>query len=447
MKDNREILSPKGKISRSIYLPHIKNTEDYESVVMPPPSTVTIPLRQHIGAPCNATVKAGDKVFVGTLIAESDKFVSAPIHSSVSGTVKQFTKLTLSDGSLVDAVVIESDGEMKPDPKIRPIKIKNTDELIAAARQCGLVGLGGAGFPTHVKFRLPEEVKIDTLIINGAECEPYITADYRCCLEDYDDILSGVYTVKKHLNIENVIIAIESNKKKAIKNLYEVAASKKDKDNSVKLMELKTRYPQGAEKTLIYTALKRKIPTGKLPSDVGCMVMNITSIAMLGHFVKTGMPLVSRRVTVDGAAIKEPKNVIVPLGTKIIDLINFCGGYSTAPTRLIMGGPMMGTTLLDDNAVITKTSNAVLALTDDEIPRPTGCIHCGRCASHCPMGLYPADVERALNAQNGKTLASLNISYCMECGCCAYSCPARRPLAQVMRLAKKELRRMQTNDK
>lgn len=441
MEKKESVLLPKADIGRSVLLPHIKGTAESETVVMPTPASVVIPMRQHIGAPCIPVVKAGDKVFVGTLIGESDKPVSAPIHSSVSGTVKAICKLPLSDGSECDAIEIESDGEMKVDPDIKPPVIINKERLLEATKACGLVGLGGAGFPTHIKFRLPEETKIDTLIINGAECEPYITADYRCCLEDYRDIFRGVYLVKEQLGIENVIIAIEGNKREAIKKLYEIAADERDIDDRIKLMELKTNYPQGAEKVLIYSVLGRVIPAGKLPADIGCMVMNITSIAELGHYARTGIPLVSRRVTVDGDAVAEPKNVIVPLGTRVSDLIEFCGGFTVPPTRLIMGGPMMGTAVLDDCGVITKTSNAVLALTDDEIPHPTGCIHCGRCASHCPMKLNPADVERALNANSIEKLSSLYVNYCMECGCCAFSCPARRPLAQIMRVAKQTLRR------
>ena len=441
MEKKESVLLPKADIGRRVLLPHIKGTAEIETVKMPPPSSVVIPMRQHIGAPCEPVVKVGDKVFVGTKIGDSDKFVSAPIHSSVSGTVKALTKLPMPDGSECDAIEIESDGEMALDPNLEAPTIINKDRLLEAVKACGLVGLGGAGFPTHVKFHLPEETKIDTLIINGAECEPYITADYRCCLEDFRDIFRGVYIVKEHLGIDKVIIAIEGNKRAAIKKLFEIAADDRDIDDSVKLMELKTNYPQGAEKVLIYSALGRVIPAGKLPADVGCMVMNITSIAELGHYARTGIPLVSRRVTLDGDAIAEPKNVIVPIGTKVSDLIDFCGGYTIPPTRLIMGGPMMGTSALNDNGVITKTSNAVLALTDDEIPHPTGCIHCGRCAAHCPMKLNPADVERALNAKNIDTLSSLYVNYCMECGCCAFSCPARRPLAQVMRVAKQTLRR------
>ena len=440
--DNKEsVLLPKADVGRSVLLPHIKGTAETESVKMPPAASVVLPMRMHIGAPCEPTVKVGDKVFVGTKIGDSDKPVSAPIHSSVSGTVKAICKYPMPDGSECDAIEIESDGEMKVDPEIKPPQIINKERLLEATRNCGLVGLGGAGFPTHIKFRLPEETKIDTLIINGAECEPYITADYRCCLEDFRDIFRGVYLVKEYLNIDRVIIAIEGNKRDAIKKLYEIAADERDIDDNVKLMELKTNYPQGAEKVIIYSALGRIIPAGKLPADIGCMVMNITSIAELGHFARTGIPLVSRRVTVDGAAVAEPKNVIVPLGTKVSDLIEFCGGYTVPPTKLVMGGPMMGSTVLNDNVVITKTSNAVLALTDSEVPHPTGCIHCGRCAAHCPMKLNPADVERALSANNVEKLSSLYVNYCMECGCCAFSCPARRPLAQVMRVAKQTLRR------
>ncbi|MEE0946808.1 MAG: electron transport complex subunit RsxC [Acutalibacteraceae bacterium] len=441
MEFKETILSPLGNIGGGTYLPHHKNTSNCESVVMPVPEKVIIPMRQHIGAACEPVVKKGDKVYVGTLIGDIDRLVSAPVHSSVSGTVEKIDKILMPDGQYVDAVFIDSDGEMTSDPSIKPPVIKTKEDLINAARDCGLVGLGGAGFPAHVKFRVKDDIHLDTLIVNGAECEPFITADERCCLEDYNDILEGVYLIKEKLGIDRVIIAVENNKEDAIEKLYEVACDTRDTDDTVKVMRLTTRYPQGAEKVLIYSVLKRKVPAGKLPSDVGCVVMNVSSVAALYKYIRTGMPLVSRRLTVDGGAVEQSQNLIVPIGTKVSDILDFCKRKEEGPTRLLLGGPMMGTALPDDNFVITKTNNALLALIEDEIPRPTGCIHCGRCASHCPMKLNPSAVEQALNAGSTERIKKLYADYCMECGSCAYSCPARRPLAQIMRMAKKELRR------
>ncbi|MEE0840258.1 MAG: electron transport complex subunit RsxC [Acutalibacteraceae bacterium] len=441
MELKETILSPVGKTRGGTHLPHHKNTSLCESVFLPTPDKVIIPMRQHIGAACEPVVKKGDKVYVGTLIGDIDRLVSAPVHSSVSGTVEKIDKILMPDGQYVDAVFIDSDGEMTPDPKLKAPVIKTKEDLIIATRDCGLVGLGGAGFPAHVKFRVKDDVHLDTLIVNGAECEPYITADERCCLEDYSDILEGVYLIKEMLGIERVIIAVENNKEEAIEKLYEVACDTRDTDDTVKVMRLTTRYPQGAEKVLIYSVLKRKVPAGKLPSDVGCVVMNVSSVAALYRYVRTGMPLVNRRLTVDGGAVTEPKNLIVPIGTKVSDILDFCGRNEDGPSRLLLGGPMMGTALPSDDFVITKTNNAILSLVEDEIPRPTGCIHCGRCAAHCPMKLNPSAVEQALTANSVDRIRSLYADYCMECGSCAYSCPARRPLAQIMRMAKKELRR------
>lgn len=441
MKLKERILSPVGNIGGGTLLPHNKNTSNCQSVVMPTPETVIIPLRQHIGAACEPLVKKGDQVYVGTLIGDIDRLVSAPVHSSVSGIVEKIEGILMPDGSTVDAVFISSDGNMTPDPNLKPPVVKTKEDLIAAARDCGLVGLGGAGFPTHVKFRVKDDIHLDTLIVNGAECEPYITADERCCLEDFNDILEGVYLIKDILGIDKVIIAIENNKEAAIQKLYEIATDKRDALDTVKVMRLKAQYPQGAEKVIIYSALKRKVPMGKLPSDVGCIVMNITSVAALYRYITTGMPLVSRRLTVDGTAITEPKNLIVPIGTPVSEVLSFCKMGEAEPTRIIMGGPMMGTSIPNTDFVIGKTNNAVLAFYEDSIPSATPCIRCGKCARGCPMKLNPASIEQAMQAGATDNYKKLYADYCMECGSCSFNCPAKRPLVQVMRMAKKELRR------
>ncbi len=432
MEKVEKILHPKGYIGGGAFLPHLKKTAELETVIMPPVAQVKIPLQQHIGAPANPVVKKDDKVFVGTLIAESGGFVSAPVHSSISGTVTD-----IKDGY----IVIDSDGEMTKDPNLKPFTVESAEDIAKAADACGLVGLGGAGFPTKVKLTLKEETKIDTLIINAAECEPYITSDYRECIESYNDVVEGVYLLKEVLKIPNAIICVESNKKKAIEMLYAIATDKRDVDDTVKLMQLPTRYPQGAEKVIIYSATGRKVPAGKLPSDVGCIVMNVTSIATLYRFIKTGMPLVSKRLTVDGNAVSEPKNVIVPIGTPIKDLLKFVGGIDEEADEIIMGGPMMGIDVCDENAVVEKRNNAITVMKSGKAPKQTACIRCGRCAKACPMQLYPAKVESAINFGLTESLKTLNINYCMECGSCSFVCPASRPLTQVMRLAKAELRK------
>ncbi len=434
------ILSPVKHIHGGMLLPHLKNTADSESVIMPAPDEVKIPMLQHIGAPAEPVVKLGDKVFIGTLIGKAAGAVSTSVHSSVSGTVKSIDIIS-SGGRNVPCVVIESDGAMGKDPSLAPFPIEAPEDIVKAAAECGLVGLGGAGFPTSVKLSV-KDGNIDTLIINGAECEPYITSDYRECIENYNDVINGVYLLKEKLGIKKVIICIESNKEKAITKLYTVATDERDTDDTVKLMKLPTSYPQGAEKVIIYSATGRRVPAGKLPSDVGCIVMNITSVATLYRFISTGMPLVSKRITVDGTAVKEPKNVIVPIGTKISDLLEFAGGVTEDAAEIIMGGPMMGVDVCDRDAVIEKRNNAVTVMSEKIGEPETGpCIHCGRCASVCPMRLYPSMVDAVLNHGAADRLERLNVNYCMECGSCSFVCPAKRPLTQVMRLAKTELRR------
>lgn len=436
MGSKERILYPQGKAIGGIMLPHLKAAAECETVIMPPPGEVKIPLSQHIGAPSVPTVKKGDKVFVGTLIAEAGGFVGAPVHSSVSGTVKD---IALCGDS--ECIIISSDGLMEKDPELKPFPVKYPADIAAAADRCGLVGLGGAGFPARVKLTVKEDTKIDTLIINAAECEPYITSDYRECMEAYDDVIDGIYLIKDILGIEKVVICVESNKKKAIEKLYEIASDRRDSEDKVKLMKLPTKYPQGAEKVLIYSATGRRVPFGKLPSDVGCIVMNITSIATLYRFIKTGMPLVAKRLTVDGNAVAEPKNVIVPIGTPIKEVLDFVGGIDEDADEIIMGGPMMGVDICSTDAPVEKRNNAITVMKSPLKPHPvTACIRCGRCATACPMQLYPTNVETSINRKIGN-LAELNVNYCMECGSCSYVCPAGRPLTQIMRLAKATLRK------
>lgn len=420
-------------------VPHYKNTASAESVVMPPPAQVIIPMQQHVGAPCVPCVKVGDTVTVGQKIADSDRPVSAPIHASVSGKVSKLTKVQLPGGQMVDAVVIDSDGEMRTCETIAPPKCDSLPELIAAVRESGLVGLGGAGFPAAVKLNVPAGKKIDTIIVNCAECEPFITADCREAVENSWDVLSGVYALWEMLGADRVLIAVESNKPEAIRILTDIAESdSRDPENHVRVLKLKSRYPQGAEKVLVQACTGRKIPQGGLPADVGCLVINVTSVSFISRYLKTGMPLVSKRITVDGSAVANAKNVIVPIGTPIKDVIEFCGGYSCTPGEILMGGPMMGMSLVDDSLPVLKQNNAILAFSreDAEMPEPTDCIRCGRCISACPMNLMPTSIERMVSIKNVEELQSLNVMTCMECGSCAYVCPAGRQLVQSMRLGK-----------
>lgn len=424
-------------------VPHRKNTAAMETVVMPAPKEVIIPMSQHIGAPCNVIVRPGDHVDVGQSIGENDSFVTAPIHASVSGTVKKIIDLKMPNGSKVKSVVIESDGKMTKSPYAVPPAAETKEQLLLAIKRSGLVGLGGAGFPAYVKLSIPQDKKIDTLIINGAECEPYITSDHREILENSWDILSGIKIVKDLLDVHRVIIGIESNKPDAIKILSRIADNEAaDPDDEVRILTLKSSYPQGAEKVLIRACTGRKVPAGKLPADVGCVVMNVTSVAFIAKYLKTGMPLVSKRITVDGSAIKEPKNVIVPLGTPIKDVIEFCGGYKCEPKKILMGGPMMGIALTDDSMPVLKQNNAILAFDerDAKLAEETDCIRCGKCLKSCPMSLMPEAIAGCVKLKDVSGLEKLNVMTCMECGSCAFNCPAHKHLVQTIREGKAMVR-------
>ena len=421
-------------------VPHHKNTWELPTATMPPPERVILPMQQHLGAPCVPTVKKGDTVFVGTVVGDSDAYVSAPVHASVSGTVEELTTVMLTGGQMTQAVVIRSDGKMEKDPAIYPpAAITTKEELAAAARSAGLVGLGGAGFPAHVKLNVPEGKQIDTLIVNVAECEPYVTSDHREALENGKNVLEGIYKVKEILEVQRVLIAVEDNKPDVIQKLREIADNKeRDPQDQVRVLPLKSRYPQGAEKVLVQACTGRKVPAGGLPADVGCLVMNIASISFLASYMRTGMPLTLKRVTVDGSAVAEPKNVIVPVGTPIKEVIAFCGGYKEEPKKILMGGPMMGIALTSDEIPVLKQNNAILAFGEKEakLYELTACIRCGRCVAACPMDLMPTKLEKAALKKDVEALQSLNVMTCMECGCCAFSCPAGRRLVQAIRLGK-----------
>ena len=436
------VLRAVKKVRGGVKVAHHKNTAELEVVRIPTPSKVVIPMQQHIGAPCEPVVKVGDEVAVGQLIGDSDKFVSAPIHASVSGTVTAIGDIKMPNGSVSKAVTIESDGEMRLWEGIKPPKVETREDLIKAVRDSGLVGLGGAGFPTHVKLNFPPDKNIDTLVVNAAECEPYITVDYRECMENSWDILSGVYALKELLGFKQVIIAAEDNKPEAFKVLGKIADHDADIDDSVKLMVLESKYPQGAEKMMVQSATGRRVPPGKLPADVGCVVMNVASVAFISRYLKTGKPLVSRSLTVDGSAIAEPKNVRVPVGTDIGEIINFCGGFKGEPCKILTGGPMMGLAIVGTDLPVLKQNNAILAFTaDDAVLKPeTDCIRCGRCVAACPMSLMPTNIVKAAKIKDVDALKRAGVTVCMECGSCAFACPAGKPLVQHMRLAKAILR-------
>ena len=421
---------------KGAHVPHKKNT-GLSPVIMGTPKTVTIPTVMHIGAPAKVVVKAGDHVDIGTLIAEQNGFVSSPVFSSVSGTVTAIEDILLSNGNTVPAVKIETDGLSTIAETVKAPVVESKEDLLNAIKNSGIVGLGGAGFPTYVKFSVKESQKISNLIINGAECEPYITSDSVTMVQSADDIAYAIEILDKYFNFEKVVIGIEKNKPDAINNMKAIAAE----NEKITVDVLPTLYPQGAEKVLVYHTTGKQIGDGKLPIDVDCVVCNVTTIAAIGKYLKTGMPLVEKCVTVDGS-VNEPQNVIVPIGTAIGEVFEFCGGFKEEPKKVIFGGPMMGITAPNLNAPVIKNTNAIVALAENDakVPNPSACIRCGACANHCPFGINPTIIAKALKAGDIDTLKECGTTLCMECGCCSFVCPAKRPIVQNNRLAKQALR-------
>ncbi|MBQ3134972.1 MAG: electron transport complex subunit RsxC [Oscillospiraceae bacterium] len=414
-------------------VPHNKNTAQMETVVMPLPSKIVLPMGQHIGAPATPVVAKGDRVYVGSVVGRANGFVSADIHSGVSGVVEGLTTLTAPNGAGQSAVVIVPDGNQTISPDVRPPVVVDLPSFQQAVRSSGLVGLGGAGFPAAIKLAPKNLDEIDTLVINGAECEPYITSDNRCMQEDTDFILDGIRAVMRYLDIPRCVIGIEGNKPEEIDKLTAAAA-----DMPVEVKCLPETYPQGAEKVLVETCTGREVPFPGLPSDVGVIVLNVTSVAFIGKHLKTGMPLITKRLTVDGDIVKRPGNVEVIIGTPIRELLEFCGGLTEKPGKVLYGGPMMGICVADLDQPVLKNNNAILALSRGAVQpaKTTNCIHCGRCANACPLGLSSKEIVAAYLKRDTALLARLNADLCMSCGTCTFVCPAKRPLAQNIALAK-----------
>ena len=411
-----------------VHVDHMKNTAELETQELPTPKKVIISMQQHIGAACEPIVKKGDKVTVGQLIADSTSFMCAPIHSGVSGEVTNIGTIIMPNGAEIKTIEIESDGEQTLCPDIEPP---------AAVRKSGLVGLGGAGFPVSIKLNYSPDKEVDTLIINGAECEPYLTADYREMMESPEDIVEGTRFVMETLGLKRAIIGIEGNKPAAIRKLGEII-KERSLDKRMCVLKLGTSYPHGAEKVLIKACTNRAVPVGKIPADAGCIVLNSTSVSFIAKYLRTGMPLVTKRITVDGSAINEPKNVVAPIGTMISDIAEFCGGFRQEPKKVLMGGPMMGTALYTLDYPIIKQNNGLIFMGQKEADdvKPSDCIRCGRCVAACPMLLTPVNIQHFVERRDVQALNDLCVMSCMECGCCGFSCPARRPLVQYLRMAK-----------
>lgn len=413
-----------------IKLKHRKNTEDCATVQLPLPSKIILPMSMHMGAPCDVLVKVGDLVKVGQKIGDSQAAFSVPVHATVSGKVTAVTDYQTAMGAVCKAVEIEPDGEQTVSEEVRPPVINDKESFIKAVRESGVCGLGGAGFPTHIK--LNPKTPIDTIVINAAECEPYITADYREMMENTEDVLNGIRLVKERLGIKNAKIAVEANKPEAIKKFEDMAKN----DDTIDIVTLPSAYPQGAEKVIIYNSTGRIVEEGKLPSDVGVIVLNVSTAAFIYRYSKTGMPFMTRRITVDGNAVAEPKNVFAQVGTPFADVLRFCKTDIDSIRKLISGGPMMGMSIPDINMPVMKTTNALLAFDHYDERQTSACIRCGRCVRVCPMGLMPAEIDKAYKIKDIEDLKALKVMLCMNCGSCTFVCPANRKLAETNQLAK-----------
>ena len=408
-------------------------TMDKEVIEYLPLGDMVYPLSQHIGAPAKPVVKKGDRVLVGQLIAEAGGFVSANIHSAVSGTVKSIEPRLTSSGSKVDSIVIENDKqyesvEFKRNDK--DISELTKEEVLGAIQAAGIVGMGGAGFPTNVKLSPKNADEIDTIIVNGSECEPYLTSDYRRLLEESDKVIEGLRIALSLFEGAKGIIAIEDNKPKVIKMLLD----KLKDDEQITVNSMKTKYPEGAERQLIYANTGRYINSRMLPADAGCIVHNVDTVYAIYEAVREGKPLIDRLVTISGDAISEPCNLKVRIGTSYRELVEACGGFKQDPEKIISGGPMMGKAIYSLDIPATKGSSAILALTVDEVSlyEPSACIRCGRCIDVCPGRVMPNLLATLCNRNDIDGFLENNGMECCECGCCSYVCPAKRHLTQTI---------------
>lgn len=408
-------------------------TMDKEIVEYLPKGDMVYPISQHIGAPAKPIVKKGDRVLTGQLIAEAGGFVSANIHSSVSGTVKAIEARLTSSGSKVNSIIIENDNKYESvefTPISKPVSELKRDEILDAIKAAGIVGMGGAGFPTNVKLSPKNADEIDRIIVNASECEPYLTSDYRRLMEQPEKIIEGLRIALHLFKGSKGIIAVENNKPEAIKLLREKLGT----DSDITVHSMKTKYPEGAERQLIYANTGRYINSKMLPADVGCIVHNVDTIYSIYEAVREGKPLITRIVTVTGDAIENPCNFKVRTGTSYAELIEAAGGFKGTPAKIISGGPMMGKAIYSLDLPITKSSSAILCLSKDEASEyePSACIRCGRCVSVCPGRVMPNQLARLANAGEIDAFIKYNGMECCECGCCSYICPAKRPLTQVI---------------
>ena len=411
--------------------------KDKAIVDVKPKGDLVYPVSQHIGAPANPVVAVGDHVLKGQMIAEAGGFVSAPIYASVSGTVKAIAPHLNPTGGRVNSIVIENDGEYKEVeyPAVTPLEDMSKEDILNAIGTAGVVGMGGAGFPTRVKLSPKEPEKIDYIIANCAECEPYLTSDYRRMMEEPDKLIGGLKIMLKLFDNAHGILAVEDNKPDCISLLKQMTKN----DPQITVKALKTKYPQGAERQLIYATTGRKINSSMLPADVGCIVDNVDTVVAIYRAVTEGRPLMERIITVTGDAVANPRNFRVPIGMSYQELLDIAGGFKQEPEKIICGGPMMGFGMFQLDVPTTKTSTALLALTQDDVSamEPSPCINCGRCVEACPGRIVPSLLATYAEHFDEEAFVEHNGMECCECGCCSFVCPAKRPLTQEIKSMRK----------
>lgn len=439
----------RGTFARGVHPPERKDlTERAPIEVLPTPAEVRIALLQHLGAPCEAVHKPRIEVALGDVVGEAKGFVCAPVHASISGTTGRISAATLPNGRHVAVVPIKAAEEQPLSGRAlfdevlggewptAGLEHYEPEQIVDAVRQAGLVGLGGAAFPTHVKLTRNEEKPIRTLLINGCECEPYLTADYALMMEAPGPIVAGALLAQRAAGASEVIICTEDNKRDAADSLRQAAAG-----TGIEVRVLKTKYPQGGEKQLTVALLGKEVPTGGLPLDIGAVVLNVGTAAAIARAVIRGKPLTHRVLTVSGGGIRQAKNLLVPVGASYRDLVDCCGGLTPEAARLVAGGPMMGFTIGSLEVPVTKGASGLTVLTRAEVRKAeeTTCVRCGRCVDACPLNLVPTKIAMASKANDMELAQRYHITACMECGCCAYVCPASIPLVQLIRLGKVRL--------
>lgn len=413
-----------------------------EIVRLAVPAQLTVPFSQHLGVPAKALVAKGDVVKKGQRIAEAAGFISADIHAPAAGTIKDIVSIYLPNGSASQAAVIEVDPQGESESyEALDWQIATAAQMISRVKELGLVGMGGATFPLNVKLSIPKGKKAEYLVINGVECEPYLTSDHRLMLERSEELLTGALILKKIVGAEHLIIGIENNKADAIELLDSLV---RKHSYPIEIAPLKIKYPQGDEKQLLKATIGKEVPSGALPIDIGAVVSNVSTTVAVYRAITEGQPLTERVVTVSGDAVKDPGNFLVTIGTPISDLLEACGGFSEEPVRMVAGGPMMGFAFYDLTTPVMKGTSGVLALTKQEAKKSeqTACISCGRCVTACPMGLRPTKLFKSIDKGLYQQAVDSGLNDCKECGCCAYICPASLPLVQGMRLGKNMARKM-----